>query len=111
MVGESMTEKLDHELDQVKIKQTSTKNENLEPIRFRDEAINKIKKANINFGKRSYIFVPFIVSKDSHQKGLKLRVFKGSVKEKIHEEFSMFNIGLMVSQENLNLERIVKTLV
>ena len=77
-----MTEKLDHELDQVKIKQTSTKNENLEPIRFRDDAINKIKKGNINFGKRSYIFVPFIVSKDSHQKGLKLRVFKGSVKEK-----------------------------
>ena len=68
--------KLYQELDQVKIKQTIT------PIRFKDEAINKIKKDNFIFGKRSYIFIPFIVSKDSHQKGLKLRVYKGSVKEK-----------------------------
>ena len=68
-------EKLVPELEQVKIKQTS-------PIRFRDEAINKIRKQNINFGKRSYIFIPFIVSKDSHQKGLKLRVYKGSSKNK-----------------------------
>ena len=65
-----MTEKLGHELDQVKIKQTS-------PIRFRDEAINKIRKQNIDFKGKPYVFVPFDVSKDSHQKGLKLRVYKG----------------------------------
>ena len=74
-----MTEKLDPQLDQVDIKQTSAA---IEPIRFRDEAINKVKKQNINFNKKPYIFIPFIVSKDSHQKGMKLRVYKGSVKEK-----------------------------
>tara|TARA_R100001594_G_scaffold43871_2_gene76031 strand:+ start:706 stop:2418 length:1713 start_codon:yes stop_codon:yes gene_type:complete len=68
-----MTEKLYSQLDQVEIKQTIT------PIRFRDDTINKIKKQNINFGKRSYVFIPFIVSKDSHQKGLKLKVYKGSL--------------------------------
>ena len=71
-----MTEKLYQTLSQVKIEQTILK------IRFKDEAINKIQKKNIHFGKRSFIFIPFIVSKDSHQKGLKLRVYKGSVKEK-----------------------------
>ena len=68
-------EKLDQKLDQVDIKQTR-------PIRFKDDAINKIKKQNIDFGKRSYVFFPFIVSKDSHQKGLKLRVYKGSLGDK-----------------------------
>ena len=69
------TKKLDQKLDQVDIKQTR-------PIRFKDDAINKIKKQNIDFGKRSYVFFPFIVSKDSHQKGLKLRVYKGSLGDK-----------------------------
>ena len=66
---------LGQKLGQVDIKQTR-------PIRFKDEAINKIKKQNINFGKRSYVFIPFIVSKDSHLKGLKLRVYKGALGEK-----------------------------
>ncbi len=65
------TEKLYQKLEQVEIKQT------IAPIRFKDEAINKIKKQNIEFRKRSFIFIPFIVSKDSHQKGLKLRILKG----------------------------------
>ena len=66
---------LGQKLGQVDIKQTR-------PIRFKDEAINKIKKQNIDFGKRSYVFIPFIVSKDSHLKGLKLRVYKGALGEK-----------------------------
>ena len=53
------------ELYQVKIEQTIT------PILFKDEAINKVKKQNIEFGKRIYIFIPFIVSKDSHQKDMR----------------------------------------
>ena len=48
-------QKLGQRLGQVDIKQTM-------PIRFKDEAINKIKKQNIDFGKRSYVFFPFIVS-------------------------------------------------
>ena len=63
-------QKLDQKLDQVKIEQTR-------PIRFKDEAINKIKKQNIVWDKKTELFIPFIVSKDSHQKGLKLRVYKG----------------------------------
>ena len=41
-----MTEKLDQKLDQVEIHQTS-------PIRFKDDAINKIRKQNITWGKRA----------------------------------------------------------
>ena len=35
------TEKLDHTLEQVDIKQTRS---NIDPIRFKDEAINKVRK-------------------------------------------------------------------
>ena len=68
-------EKLVPELEQVKMKQTS-------PIRFRDETINKIRKEQFKFGKKRDLFIPFIVSKDSHQKGLKLRIYKGGVGSK-----------------------------
>jgi|TARA_R110000796_G_scaffold46000_2_gene111239 integrase len=68
-------QKLVRELDQIEIKQTS-------PIRFKDDAINKIRKQNIVWNKRTDIFIPFKVSKDSHQKGLKLRVFKGALGDK-----------------------------
>ena len=50
-----MTEKLGHELDQVKIKQTS-------PIRFRDEAINKIRKQN-SYITRLRKLTPLAISK------------------------------------------------
>ena len=43
-----MTEKLETKLEQVEIKQIRDK---VEPIRFKDDAINKIKKDNYNFGK------------------------------------------------------------
>ena len=43
---------------------------------------NYQKKQNIDFGKRSYIFILFIISKDSHLKGLKLRVYKGALVDK-----------------------------
>ena len=72
-----MTEKLDHKLEQVEIKQTRSE---IEPIRFKDEAINKVRKENYVFGKRLNLFIPFIVSKDSHQRGLKLRIYKGGGK-------------------------------
>ena len=81
-----MNKKLDQKLDQVEIKQTS-------PIRFKDEAISKIRKQNFNWGKRTYLFIPFIVSKDSHQKGLKLRIYKGSVKDSHTRKSFMFSIG------------------
>jgi len=68
-------EKLEHRLDQVKIKQTRAQ---IKPIRFKDDAINKVRKENYVFGKKPNKFIPFIVSKDSHQKGLKLRIYKGS---------------------------------
>ena len=66
---------LEHRLDQVEIKQTRTPTQ---PIRFKDEVINKVRKENYVFGKMPNKFIPFIVSKDSHQKGLKLRIYKGS---------------------------------
>ena len=48
------TEKLETQLETVEIKQTRDK---IEPIRFRDEAINKIKKEHYNFNKKvSYSF-------------------------------------------------------
>ena len=68
------TEKLEDQLEEVKIKQTRRK---LDPIRFKEEAINKVKKENYKFNKLKELFIPFIVSKDSHQKGLKLKIIKG----------------------------------
>ena len=73
------TEKLEDQLEEVKIKQTRRK---LDPIRFKEEAINKVKKENYKFNKLKELFIPFIVSKDSHQKGLKLKIIKGIVGEK-----------------------------
>ena len=69
-----MTEKLDTKLDQVEIKQTRSK---ADPIRFRDDAINKIKKENFEFGKKRYLYIPFKVDKDTHLRGLKLKIAKG----------------------------------
>ena len=63
---------LEHRLDQVDIKQTRTPTQ---PIRFKDEAINKVRKENYVFGKKTNKFIPFIVSKDSHQKGSVVLVF------------------------------------
>jgi hypothetical protein len=37
--------------------------------------------------KRPDLFIPFIVSKDSHQKGLKLRIYKGAWRQRNKESF------------------------
>ena len=71
--------KLETPLEKVGIKQTRDK---VEPIRFRDEAINKVKKENYNFGKKRFKYIPFKVSKDSHQKGMVLKILKGTVEDK-----------------------------
>ena len=68
-------EKLGTELGKANIKQTWPK---LEVIRFRDDAINKVRKENYEFGKKRHLYIPFEVSKNSHHKGLKLRILKGS---------------------------------
>ena len=73
------TEKLETPLEKVEIKQTRDK---VDPIRFRDEAINKVKKENYNFGKKRFKYIPFKVSKDSHQKGVLLKILKGTVEDK-----------------------------
>ena len=44
--------KLDTELDQGEIKQTR---HSLDPIRFRDETINKVRKENYEFDKKRYL--------------------------------------------------------
>ena len=67
---------LEHRLDQVEIKQTRTQTK---PIRFKEDAINKVRKENYVFGKKPNKFISFIVSKDSHQKGLKLQIYKGAL--------------------------------
>jgi integrase len=72
-------EKLDTKLEQVEIKQTRS---SVEPIRFTENAINKVRKENYVFGKRPNLYIPFEVSKDSHLKGLKLRIYKGASGEK-----------------------------
>ena len=78
-----MTEKLDQKLDQVEIEQTRPKKQKIDPIRFKDEAINKVRKENFSWEvKQTDLFIPFIVSKDSHQRGLKLRIYKGKIGKK-----------------------------
>jgi integrase len=73
-----MTEKLEPGLEQVEIKQTRTAPN---PIRFNNATINKIRASQYNFGSRNFLFIPFDVSKDSHQRGLKLKIFKGKDKK------------------------------
>jgi hypothetical protein len=63
-----MKEKLVPGLAPLEIEQTSLK---FEPIRFREEDVNKVKKEKYTFGKNRCIFLPFKVSKDTHQKGLR----------------------------------------
>jgi cell division protein YceG involved in septum cleavage len=58
-------EKLETSLEKAKIKQTRNK---VELIRFRDNAINKVKKGNYNFGKKRFKYILFKVLKDTHQK-------------------------------------------
>jgi len=72
------TEKLEPQLDQGEKKQTRT---HLEPIRFREDAIIRVKNSQYNFNNRSFLFIPFKVSNDSHQKGLKLKIFKGTARD------------------------------
>jgi len=48
------TQKLEEKLEEVKIKQTRRK---IDPIRFKEEAINKIKKENFEFGKLKELFI------------------------------------------------------
>ena len=71
------------QLETVEIKQTRDK---VEPIRFRDEAINKVKKESYNFGKSRFKYIPFKVSKDSHQKGLVLKILKGRPGDSLTEK-------------------------
>ena len=97
-------QKLVPELDQGEIKQTS-------PIRFRDDAINKIRKEQFKFSKKRDLFIPFIVSKDSHQKGLKLRIYKGRVGSKETKKLFICSIGLIVKLTDLSWETIHKLLV
>ena len=71
-------QKLEPKLDQVEIKQTRTK---LDPISFKNGAINKINSSQYYFGNKNFLFIPFKVSKDSHQRGLKLKIFREYSKE------------------------------
>tara|TARA_R110002020_G_scaffold303443_1_gene518881 strand:+ start:1277 stop:3001 length:1725 start_codon:yes stop_codon:yes gene_type:complete len=77
------TEKLDTELDRVEIKQTRDK---INPIRFKDEAINKVRKENYVFGKKRYLYIPFLADKDTHLRGAKLKISKGRSGSKITEK-------------------------
>ena len=93
-----MTEKLEPGLEQVEIKQTRTAPN---PIRFNNATINKIRASQYNFGSKNFLFIPFDVSKDSHQRGLKLKI----------RRYFFFSIGLMESPQSIRLETTPKLLV
>jgi integrase len=91
-----MKEKLSTKLVDTEIKQTKHKSDEasapasappgsrvkIEPIRFKEDVINRIKKSDYVFGGQKYLYIPFDVSRDTHQKGLKLKIAKGRVGEK-----------------------------
>jgi len=58
----------------------------IEPIRFKQDAVNKVRKENYGFGKKKFLYIPFDVSKDSHQKGAVLKILKGRTGEKFTEK-------------------------
>ena len=51
-----MNAKLDHKLEQAEINQTRSRPD---PIRFKDEAINKVRKENYVFGKKTNLFIHY----------------------------------------------------
>ena len=88
-----MNKKLDAQLDELEIKQTrgssaspsgsaSPRSSNqIKSIRFKEEAINKVRKENYVFGNKRELFIPFNVSKDNYQRGLKLNIVRGSIQD------------------------------
>ena len=91
-----MNKKLETELETSTIKQTRDKTVEaspigsappgsrvkIEPIRFKQDAVNKVRKENYTFGEKRFLFIPFKVSKDSHQRGVFLKILKGKSGEK-----------------------------
>lgn len=91
-----MKEKLSTKLADTEIKQTKHKSVEaspagsaspgsrvkIEPIRFKEDVINRIKKSDYVFGGQKYLYIPFKVSRDTHQKGLKLKIAKGRAGDK-----------------------------
>jgi len=77
------TQKLGTKLDLAEIKQTRAK---IDTIRFREDNINKVKREDYNFGNKVRIFIPFKVDKDTHQRGLKLKIIKGRPGDKHTEK-------------------------
>ena len=53
----------------------------IEPIEFTNSAIKEIKVDRLDFGKKRYLEIPFIVPKGSHLKGLILTVSKATKKK------------------------------
>ena len=102
-----MTEKLDTELDQGVIKQTRHK---IKPIRFRNDTINKVKKEHYEFGNKRYLFIPFSVDKDTHLRGLKLKISKGKTGSNTRRKLSLFNSGITTEPINIRLEDTLKDL-
>ena len=95
-----MKEKLGTKLDDTAIKQTRDRTveasatasappgsgNRIEPIRFKQEIVNRVKKSDYAFGNKKHLFIPFKVSKDSHQKGLKLKILRGKSGDKFTEK-------------------------
>ena len=50
----------------------------IQTIRFKEDVINKTKSADYIFGNKRELLIPFKSDKDSHRKGLKLKIFKGT---------------------------------
>ena len=50
----------------------------IEPIRFKEDVVNKVKSSNYAFGKKRELLIPFKVDKDTHRKGLKLKIYRGN---------------------------------
>jgi hypothetical protein len=67
------TKKLETSLETVEIKQTRDK---VEPIRFRDETINKIKKENYNFGALSWSWSADIYNEKKNSTKIKEKELK-----------------------------------
>ena len=53
----------------------------IELIRFKEDVVNKVKSSNYAFGKKRELLIPFKVDKDTHRKGLKLKIYRGNPDE------------------------------
>jgi len=100
-----MTDILVDPIVEGKIKHSRKK---IEAIRFKEDVVNKIKSSNYAFGKKRELLIPFKMDKDTHRKGLKLKIYRGNVGEPNNTKKFIVQFWLNDETERINKNKLKK---